>query len=422
MSLIVLVAVAPLAVVALAFAVLGWIERVRESRRHARILEELGAPISAANALAASRDQVITVEGELVSIGDDTSTSATSLVSFHPYGTSFLDEMNAYAVSCSTARQGFAVELDGGAGRALLDGPAQVLRGAIETEHTASLDHAASLGAEPLARSKAKKRVGQFRVVAPGDRVRVRGAVEPAPDDDALYRERSNVLRMTPGASTGLGEAVITVASTSSRRRRTSRRAVLPAVVASVVLSGALAGTLVRFDRRAHAPRDSASPAGASATPREPACRAAVLAKLARFESADPGCDDAYARAMAHYAAGDFTSASAAFAEARSLDPGLPPSLTEVEAHLFVHAFGRAADTVRQMGAQFYPGPSTPEKRLLECILEVLDKRALSGMLRGDAAVSGSRFVKVCSTRPSRRRRACSTPTVSTSGKTTGRG
>lgn len=401
---ILILALAPLAVTALVGAVIAAIDRVRESRRHAHILAELGAPSSAANAFGAARNQVITVEGQLVSLGDDSGTGR--LVSFHPYGTSFLDEMNAYAVSCSTAQQGFAIELDGGAGRAILDGPAQVLRGAIETEHSASLDHAATLGAEPLARSKVKKRVGQFRVVEPGDRVRVRGAVVPAPDDDALYRARSNVLRMTPGDSSGLGEPVIAVASTSSRRRRTSRRAVLPAVAASVVVSGALVGGAVRLGLPAHAPPAPAASNAASAGPREPACRAAVLTKLSRFEIGDQGCDDAWSRAMAHYAAGEFALASAAFAEARASDEGPPPppSLSEVEAHLFAHSFERAAATVRRMDAQFYPGPSTPEKRLLECILEILEERARSGIAKagdaGDAGDSGPRFVKVCSTRP----------------------
>lgn len=195
--------------------------------------------------------------------------------------------------------------------------------------------------------------------------------------------------------SSGLGEAVIAVASTSSRRRRTSRRAVLPAVVASVVLGGALAGAAVRFDVPAHAAR---APAAPSAGPREPACRAAVLSKLSRFESGDQGCEDAWSRAMAHYAAGEFALASAAFAEARTLDHGPPPSLSEAEAHLFAHSFERAASAVRQMGAQFYAGPSTPEKRLLECILEILEQRAQRGIR--DASDSGARFVKVCSTRP----------------------
>ncbi len=396
MWLIVFVGLAPVALMALVGGVVTWLERVRESRRHAHILAELGPPTSPANAFGAARSEVITVEGKLVSLGDGGAAATAHLASFHPYGTSFLDEVNAYAVSCSTAPQGFAIELDGGAGRALLDGPAQVLRGAIETEHTASLDRAPALGAAPLAHAKVKKRVGQFRVVQDGDRVRARGSVEPAPDDDALYRGRSKVLSMKPGpVSAGLGEAMIAVASTTSRRRASSRRVVLPAAVASVVVGAALAGAAARVDRPARA-RGPQGTVDASAN--EPACRAPVLERLSRYEIPAPlGCDDAYARAMAHYAAGEFALASAAFAEAApvaTMDSAPLPSLAEVETHLLAHAFDRAASTVRRMEAQFYPGPSTPEKRHLQCILEILETRART------PRAGGPRFVKVCSTRP----------------------
>lgn len=399
MWLIVFVGLAPLALMALVGCVVGWIERVRESRRHAHILAELGHPISPANAFGAARSEVITVEGKLVSLGAEGAAGTAHLVSFHPYGTSFLDEVNAYAVSCSTAPQGFAIELDGGAGRALLDGPAQVLRGAIETEHTASLDRAPALGAEPLSHAKVKKRVGQFRVVEAGDRVRARGSVEPAPDDGALYRTRTKVLSMKPGpVSAGLGEAMIAVASTTSRRRTTSKRIVLPVAVASVVVGVALAGAAVRVDRSALARGAGGTPAAGNsvdASAHEPACRAPVLARLSRYEiPASLGCDDAYARAMAHYAAGEFALASAAFAEAAATDAAPLPSLAEVETHLFAHSFDRAASTVRRMAAQFYPGPSTSEKRNLQCILEILEARART------PRDGGPRFVKVCSTRP----------------------
>lgn len=411
MLLLVLVGLTPLLLALVGLGVAAGIERVRETRRHARILDEIGPPTAAVGGVGAN--QIATFEGTLVAIGD-APRDDSHLGSFHPYGSSFLDEVNVYAVSCSTAPGGLAVALDGDGGRALLEGEAQVLRGAVETEHGASLERAGSLGVEPLARAKVKKRVGQFRIVRTGDRVRVRGAVAPAPDDDAHYRDRSNVVHLRPApAAIGRGEPTIVIAATTTARRRTSRPLVLPALAVSALAGAALVAAAMVADLpgrlRATAPLPHATGAtGTDATVKmPPACRSTVLAKLERYEVAEParvteGCEDPFARAMAHFAAGDFATASARFRSAALADRALVPSLAELEAHLFVHAFDAAAETVRRMLEQFYPGPSTAEKRRLECVLGILEARHERGHAgAGETAIDPRpRFVKVCDVRP----------------------
>lgn len=413
---LVLIGWAPIAlviVVIVGFAVAFLVERGREVRRHARILAELGAPMRAAAAFGRKKHEIVTLEGRL-SGGPSLAVAPSAVTSFHPYGTSFLDEVNVYAITHSSAATPFAIDLDDGDGRVgmrvVLEGPSQVLRGSIETEHTASLDKASLLntGAEPLARATVKKRVGQFRIVKPGDRVRVRGAIEPAPDNDALYRDRSNVLRMTPAPTESPGEPkVISIVAMASRRRRVeSRRGLALVLLVAGLLGGGLAALSLRADppARLRPAKTIGETSGAGNKRSEPACRAAVLAHLTTYDDVTAmreaqRCDDPYTRAMVHYAAGDFAVASAELKKAADGDPALVPSLAEVETHLFVHDFGEAAKVVRRMNTQFYPGPSTAEKRHLECILDVLEQRA-----KRQPAPAGDkvppRFVKVCATRP----------------------
>lgn len=397
-SVLLLLGITPILLSVVVVIVAELIDRLRETRRHARILTDLGEPLAATTAVGITRREVATVEGKLAPVVDAEAERA-QLVSFHPYGTSFLDEANVYAVTHASIPTSFAVELDGG-GRVILDGQSQVLRGTMETEHTAPLDQAPALDAEPLARAKVgtKRRVGQFRVLRPGDRVRARGAIEPAPDDDALYRGSSSVKRMTP-APTEAGEPKIILAAVTSRRRRlTPRRGLLPIVGAAAVVGGlaAVAAGAMSLPTRLSAQLSPQPTPAVQATKEPPTCRAEALASLESYGLSDRAavdCDDDYTRAMAHYASGNFAAASEAFTAAAQKDPSHAPSLAEVEAHLFVHSFDKAAVVVRRMDEQFYPGPSTAEKRHLECIIGVLDERA-------KRRAPGPRFVKVCATRP----------------------
>ena len=129
--------VAPLLVALLGIAIASQVEAARERRRHRRVLEGLGAPVPSSELVGIVARSVVTMEGTLVSM-DPAGATLPSLVSFHPYGTSFLDEPNVYAVTQAPRDGIFAVELEGG-GRALLEGPTQVLAGSAESEHGAPL-------------------------------------------------------------------------------------------------------------------------------------------------------------------------------------------------------------------------------------------------------------------------------------------
>jgi hypothetical protein len=397
---------APLVVVAIGAAVAARIEMARERRRHARVLEGLGAPVPGPELVGIVARSVVTLEGKLVS-GD--AATAAPLVSFHPYGTSFLDEPNVYAITHVPAHTPCAVELDGG-GRALREGSIQVLAGSVESEHGAPLEQASVFEADELARAKVRTRVGQFRSARAGDRVRVRGAVEPAPDDDALYRARSNVLRMSPGADDSSGartSITVAVSEPPVRKRIGPRRTRTIAFGSGLIIGGAAAF----FFTARHAPvtHGTSSVADGGASAPAPACRAAVLGKVQTNKATDAAddakaCDDPYAKAVVHYANGDFREASAAFADAATRDPDLVPSVSEAETHLFAHDYAHAASAVHRMIARFYPGPSTAEKRYLECIAGVLDDRTQQA---NDAGVGpyyvtapGKRYRKICSTRP----------------------
>ncbi len=389
------------------------VERGREHRRHGRVLEGLGAPVASPDLAGVVARSIVTLEGTLVATEGETSSHRPSIVSFHPYGTSFLDEPNVYAATHSDETARFAVDLDGG-GRAILEGALQVLAGTAESEHTAPLDRAAQLGAEELSRARVRTRNGQFRVVGPGDRVRVRGAVAPAPDDEALYRARSKVVRMSPEASDvpGAPHAISVAASSPPLRRRLRPRRHLAPTLGAALLVGCVASFAV-VRTAAHPVPLPAADGARAATGAAPACRARVIEDLEKNRwpaavTAAEACDDPYANAVVHFTHGAFDRASAAFAEARAKDPTLAPSLTETEAHLFVHDVARAAEATHRMAAHFYPGPSTAEKRYLECIADLLDTRATQDKAAAAAAsapaVPGPSFKptrKICSVRAS---------------------
>jgi len=388
-------AVAPAALAALAVAALRAAERARERRRHATLGASLGDPLSADARASIAPGAVGTLEGIIVP-------TSPIVVSFHPYGTSFLDERNVYAVTHVPAEQALELELDGG-GRGVVEGAVQVLVGSTETDHGVPLERAEAMGAEELATSKVKKRVGQFRVIRPGDRVRVRGALSPAPDDNASYREHGKTLRIAPEKPEegGFPGAVLLVASRTSTRRLGDSRYLRLAVAGAVFLGGSAAGLFRAMERRTDRPVTVA-------TPGPPACRQTTLDL---FEKNHPGaattartCGDPYAQALGAFFEGSFQAASRAFVEARATDPALAPTLTEAEAHLFVHDFAHAASTVRVMVSRFYTGPETAEKRYLECIASVLETRA--GQADGGPPPTAhdswmnTDYRKICSQRP----------------------
>lgn len=392
--------VAPMAVVGLVAAVVRVIDDVREKKRRTGVLEGLGRPVPASDLVGIVARSVVTLEGDLVCAEG----AALPLVSFHPYGTSFLDEPNAYAITHVPNTASFAVELDG-AGRVLLEGRMQVLAGSVESEHRAPLDKARAFDAEPLAGAPLRTRIGQFRSVRTGDRVRIRGAVEPAPDDDALYRARSSVLRMSPeGHDGGVNRGAISVAAIapSTTKRLSPRTALAGGLIGAVVAGSVL---VLAFNPPMPHPRSAEhAPTPSSAS----ACRANVLTDLEANKPLEAVtvakvCDDPYAQAVAQFANGNFTEASAAFGNALTVEPDLTPSISEAEAHLFAHDYERAAGVVHRMTTRFYPGPSTAEKRYLECIGGLLDDRAKEAHGGKGPYIEkhpGKKYRKICSTRP----------------------
>ena len=343
--------------------------RVREHRRRSALLGSLGAPLEPAALAALRPGSAATLEGVLAR-------SSSEIVSFHPYGTSFLDEANVYAQTHVPPDADVVVELGAGL-RARLEGPMQVLTGTSETEHKAPLARAAELGAAALSSAKTRSRVGQFRAIRGGDRVRVRGVISPAPDDDVLYRERGKAVRVTAleSGEAGSVRAVLLAATDAPRtlRARYTPRDFARGMGLGVLVAAVLfAGFVARSRDRARALNDPVA--------ERAACRATVLQCVARHYPDAPAqaavCDDPYARGMAAFADGLFPAASAELARARAEDPELLPSLTEAEAHLFAHDFRHAALTVRAMIPRFYPGPETADKRTLVCIAEVLEARA----------------------------------------------
>lgn len=368
------------------------LETVRERRRHRRTVESLGAPAKGSELVGVKPGAVVTLEGKLL--------TDAAAVSFHPYGPSFLDEPHVYAVTHVPPGTPLALDLDGEA-RVALEGDSQVIVGSTETGHSTPLAQAKDVGAELLLAAKLRTRTGQFRTVRGGDRVRVRGAIAPAPDDDALYRARSNAYRLSPAApdAPGIPAAIpIAAVTTVEQRRRLSPRSIGVLLASAIAMSG-LAALVVPPDMhnvtRPVMIVDSASPA------KPPPCREEVE-RLA--ERADPGtdaaataCDDALAKAYASYSKGYFLDASTAFREAVARNAALTPSLAEVETHLFAHDYAAATATVERMVKVFYPGPATAEKRDLECIAEVLRRRTDS-----DAGVffDGKERRRICNQRP----------------------
>jgi hypothetical protein len=357
---------------AVAFAAVTWTlagaaERRRDARRIETIRAAMGAPV---DPLGREAGSLATVEGTIAN-------DSPAIVTFHPEGTSFLAEPNVYATTIRTHHEAdppIVLELGEGK-RAVIEGAVQVVSGRTESEHGASLDRAALFGADALgARDDFRTRIGQFRRVAPGDVVRVRGAIAPAPDDAALYRGGSNVVAVRPpkGAEQTLPRAVIIASATTPARLRTRPSFVRWGATAVAFLVGASAVPL--FHRRSVAP----SPI-ANATATTVACREKVLSHLEHDRpdaAARERCTDPQARAMLAYANGEFVAASDAFADALTADPSVRPSLSETEAHLFAHRPDRAAVAARRMVAHFYPGPSTAEKRYLECVAGLVDRLA----------------------------------------------
>jgi hypothetical protein len=376
------------------------IDGARERRRHRRTTDGLGAVVPFDSLSGLAPRSVATVEGKLV---PDPAVDGPT-VSFHPYGASYLDEPNVYAVTQATSG---AVVLDLGNGaRATIEGPVQVVVGSTETEHRASLDRAKELGVPELSAAKVRARFGQFRAVRAGDRVRVRGLVEPAPDDDALYRARARALKISPapGDTPGIPHAVpVAVVGTVKRLRSTSGRPLFAMLVASVALGGALA---LALPRPPTLPVHVESPE--KGPPAPPPCRAEVTALL-EHGSEDAArvakdCGDPYAMALVHFTAGEHRAASDAFAEATTKDPGITPSLIEAEAHLFAHEHARTDGTVQRMLRVFYPGPSTAEKRDLECIDGLLGATASADGGHGAGpyvpGYHGKSYRTICSLRP----------------------
>ena len=371
------------------------LEAARERRRHRRAVAALGPPVTRENFAGIAPRSVVTLEGTLV--------AQAPLVSFHPFGTSFFDEPNVYAVTQLPAAGEIAIDLEGG-GRATLDGATQVVVGAAETAHETPLERARSLGAETLAVAKVRAQAGQFRIVRAGDRVRVRGVVVPAPDDDALYRARSTALRMSPETPDSAGTPVaipICATSTVERRRMGISRPLIATIAAAVALGGAGAA----LGQRARRTPETADLTRASLPPEPPPCRQEVVSLLERdaeeARSIATRCSDAWAMAHVHFAAGEFREASTAFDLALAKDPSLAPSLTEAEAHLFAHAYPSTTATVERMVRHFYPGPSTAEKRDLECIVNLLRARAGSGGKEPLEPGNGDHgYRRICSTRP----------------------
>jgi hypothetical protein len=370
------------------------------------VLQGLGLP-SPAESLGAGRS-LATLDGRLRA-SDPNAATRPGAVSFHPYGTSFLDEPNVYAATRTLDPSALVVELDDGA-RARLDGPVQVLVGSVESEHAAPLDRAESFGAAELASARSRARTGQFRSVRDGDRVRVRGIVERAPDDDALYRERSRAFRVTPELDDAPGATrAITIASTTTP----TRRRVGPRPLRFALAGAAAFGLVLPFVAPAEIKGGGGAkdrPVAAAVTPNpHPPCRDEARQAIERNDFGDAAraagrCNDPWTKGTVEFLSGDFAQASASFAEATKARPDERPSLSEIETHLFAHQYERAAAVAHRMITVFYPGPSTAEKRYLECISGLLDARAEQVMRGGDGPYaytrSHKRYRKICSTRP----------------------
>src|SRR5262245_25550873 len=100
-------ALAPALFVLILAAARGLLERARERRRHASVLEGLGAPVEAPELFGVGQAAPVTLEGTLVVTNDAT---PGEIVSFHPYGTSFLEEVNAYALTNTPRDASFALD------------------------------------------------------------------------------------------------------------------------------------------------------------------------------------------------------------------------------------------------------------------------------------------------------------------------
>lgn len=380
------------------------VSRSRERARRAARVAALGEP------LAAQAREALVPETRATFVGRLAATSPR-LVTFHPDGTSLLEQPNVYALSPRPAGTAdVAIDLEGG-GRAILEGEVQVLVGTTESEHDATLAHAAELAAEvDFGETRSAKKQGQLRMVGPGDAVVFRGVASPAPDDDASYRERGRVLRVVADASPdpGVPRAVLLAATTEAASRHAAPAATrrLFALVLAAAAVGAFGSLLLsrstsglEFSTAIEAPVVAASAA--------PACRGVVLDALARNDPDAAGipCDSAATRGTLRFTEGMFLEASRELVAARAADPSLVPTLAEAESHLFAHDFEHAAEVVRAMSASFYQGPETAEKRYIDCIGAVLDARAKArvdagpGPLVKDGWMQTS-FRKICGTRP----------------------
>lgn len=379
------------------------VARSRERARRAARVAALGAPLGVEAREALVPATRATLAGRVAA-------TSPRLLTFHPDGTSLLEQPNVYALSPRPAGGDVTIELDGG-GRAILEGEVQVLVGTTESEHEATLAHAALAAEVDFGDARRANKRGQLRRVGPGDAVVVRGVASPAPDDDASYRERGRVLRVVPDASSdpGVPRAVLLAATSPAATLCTS-----PAVTQRLVLAVAIAAAgAVPLAALVPSGTESGGEPTAPITPPVLAasaasvCKGAVLDALARN---DPGvaavsCESAWARGVVRFTEGRFVDASRELTAARAADPSLVPTLTEAEAHLFAHDFEHAAEVVRAMSASFYQGPETAEKRYLDCIGSVLDARAKERVDAGPGPVSEdgwmhTTFRKICGTRP----------------------
>lgn len=392
----------PPVLAALGIAAARVASRSRERARQRALLAIVEAPIPARDLGGLRPGTVATVEGVI-------GAESPAVVSFHPFGTTSLEAPNVYARTRATKEGALTLVVDGKAS-ILIEGESLVVVGSTETEHRAPLDRAADLGVPALATDKVSARTGQFRSVKAGDRVRVRGALAPAPDDAALYRDFGAAFRMTPPETTDptVPRAVLFAATLPSSTRLTPARGERTVLVFGVLLGIAVALLVlftIRTPNRAYV--TLAEPTAVAPHPPIAACRTAVLDRLAKNLDPAPalsGCSDPYAQAVVSFADGRFADASASFVAARAREPELVPSLTEAESHLFVHDFARSASVVRTMVGRFYVGPETAEKRYLECIASVLEARAEQAD-GGPGPIShyhwmNTDYRKICSQRP----------------------
>lgn len=372
-----LVVLAPLALSVVFFAALRLAEGASERRRRDAFLAQCG-PAEDPEALALPG--VHTLEGVLRGPAP-----LARIGSFHPFGSSFLGEPNAYARTSASA-DAFEVELARGF-RVRLEGPRQVVVGDTETDHRASNEMAEKLG---LPRDERAHRPGQFRLVTTGKRVRVRGYVTRGPDDDSGYRATSRVLHLAPPPFSGEGVRVPILLASVERPHVarigawTFARSPVAVMGLGVVLS-ALAFVYYLSSLKL-APPPGALTAPVAVEAKEPACSRQVRELLAKNRFADAqatACDVPDTVATLAFVRGAFDEASAAWS-----DPSGAPSLSRAEAHLFARAPRRtelAAATTQQMVRVFYPGPATDERRYLECVAGLVERRADADRVREPA-------------------------------------